>query len=813
MSNRRLLAKSYDRDKYAEPPDYALLVQHSRDVAAACKALVKMTGAIALHNAGLSTEKFAEFECALLANGWIQDLGKANSHFQEMVLSQNGLLQLIRHETLSGILTFLDERFCEWLKPLGELKVIAIWGAIGHHRKFHEATAPNQVSAITVYLRNPEFRGILEEMAADLSLDPAPKFDRDLLVGCTSRDACDFSAEKALDELIDEFQQVEEQFQDEKERRFVALVKAFGIAADVAASAIAKKGKSAQLYSLSKFVTDELAIGLTPADMEGLLQAWAKRAGLPDFDPQKDTLEFQREVAASTSFLTLAEAGCGSGKSLAAYLWAEQWCKQLEQEGRTNVRMFFCLPTTGTTTEHFKDYALESGIEEISLAHSRASVDLQTMLETTPQEEASEGDNPAQAAQKALNAERDKIEALSLWSTSLVVTTADTVLGLMANSRRGVYSLPAIMQSVIVFDEIHAFDEYLFGHLLVFLKNFPRLPVLLMTASLPEERRNAIQAVREDLKPIPGPPDRETLPRYVIEYPIGQEVAWNRLRKCVTQLNETNQGKVLWVCNRVDWANRLYHLAREQFPDVQVYVYHSRLRYKDRSIRHRYVIDGFKQKGQPAILIATQVAEMSLDLSADLLITDLAPVPALIQRMGRLNRRATPDNPGQPKSALICPISDKDAKPYESSELKLAEQWIKELQALQQPLHQKHLSDYFESVSDPSEFNLQRAEERACFFSGLWRTRPGMTRGEGHTISVILKRDLDKCGEKDKEFGQPKRDWLRRHEVSIPVKDAALKWERVAGIRIAPDDQVEYDQYEGAEASPNDYQGTGARWL
>jgi CRISPR-associated endonuclease/helicase Cas3 len=38
----RLLAKSYDRGKYGEsPPDYALLRQHSRDVAEACDALAK----------------------------------------------------------------------------------------------------------------------------------------------------------------------------------------------------------------------------------------------------------------------------------------------------------------------------------------------------------------------------------------------------------------------------------------------------------------------------------------------------------------------------------------------------------------------------------------------------------------------------------------------------------------------------------------------------------------------------------------------------------------------------------------------------
>jgi CRISPR-associated endonuclease/helicase Cas3 len=125
------------------------------------------------------------------------------------------------------------------------------------------------------------------------------------------------------------------------------------------------------------------------------------------------------------------------------------------------------LPTTGTTTEHFKDYALEAGIEA-RLAHSRARVDLRAMAETAWQEEANEGEkDAARGALAALTAQREKIESLSLWSTPLVVTTADTVLGLMSNARRSIYSLPAIISSVVVFDEIHAFDEQMFGHLLI----------------------------------------------------------------------------------------------------------------------------------------------------------------------------------------------------------------------------------------------------------------------------------------------------------------------------------------------------------
>lgn len=276
--------------------------------------------------------------------------------------------------------------------------------------------------------------------------------------------------------------------------------------------------------------------------------------------------------------MTLAQAGCGSGKSLAAYMSARTWCQRAAETGRTNFRVFFCLPTTGTTTEHFRDYALESGLDT-SLCHARASVDLRTMAATAVQEEASEEErDTATAARTALQAERDKIESLALWSTPLVVTTVDTVLGLMSNARRAIYSLPAIMCSAIVFDEIHAFDEQLFGHLLIFLKHFPRLPVLLMTASLPEERRRAIAHVRPDLCVIHGPEEFETLRRYLINDSATDDDTWQAVEQCLVA-----HGKVLWVRNRVDWANHTFAECRKRYPGVYVDLYHSRFRYKDRN--------------------------------------------------------------------------------------------------------------------------------------------------------------------------------------------------------------------------------------
>lgn len=818
VSHRRLLAKSYNKKQYSSgPPDYALLLQHSRDVAEACEAISNAIGRIALLNAGLRENTYEHFCRALQCNGWIQDTGKASSHFQIMVSVNPEIRQLLRHETISGLLFWFNDRLRDWLSPLGEYVIYAIWGAIGHHRKFDYRSSPEQVEPLTVQVSHEDFAELLRQMGKDLGLGAPPQFERDIVIVRDCKEKGDRIALELVREMQDDFANLEPEFMDESKRRMLALIKGFGIAADVAASAIAARGKWASNYSISDYIKHSLTQGsLVPDDLTRLIHKWAwdqpgfaaEEYDLTTLPPNFVIREFQANVAASKSMLTLAQAGCGSGKSLAAYLWAREWSKTLASQGRNCFRLIFCLPTTGTTTEHFKDYALESGIEA-SLTHSRALVDLLMIAETAPQEEATaESSNAAEAARIALNAERDKLESLALWSTPLIVTTADTVLGLMANARRSIYSLPAIMSGVIVFDEVHAFDEHLFGHLLIFLKHFPHLPVLLMTASLPEARLRAISAVRPDLEIVPGPPGFETLERYILDIDTNDEEIWERIKDCIDA-----GGKVLWVKNRVEWANSVYFECQSRFPQITVDIYHSRLRYKDRSHRHRRVIDRFKRNGEPSILVATQVAEMSLNLSADLLITDVAPIPSLIQRLGRLNRRATPDNPLSPKEAIISPlpVNEKNAElPYEASDLARSAKWLKLLiekqQSERRALSQRDLSEAFAAQDNADEFDIAKAEQRACFFSGLWQTRPGLTRDESHTVSVVLESDLENCVERDDQ-GMPKQEWLRQHEVSIPFREEVMNWKRIGALRVAPRDRIGYDFNE------TNKEGVGARWL
>jgi CRISPR-associated endonuclease/helicase Cas3 len=822
-NDKPLLAKSYDHKKFSIPPDYALLTQHSRDVAEACSALADSVGMRALQSLGLNAALFNEFKQTLILNGWLQDLGKANSHFQEMVSNNSNSKQLLRHETISGLIVWflLRERL---LEKYPETLLMSLWGAIGHHRKFHNGTMPDEtVGALNVYVSRPDFKAILIEMCEQLGLSKMPEFSNDIIITRTKKEGGDWAAIAKLDELTGDFDVLKENFELDEKRRLLGLVKGLGISADVAASAIAARGKWASEYSLSKFINESFEFGLQPKDIRALINTWAwsksstvrslnEKTSLP---PNFKFREFQNNVGAAPSLLSLAKAGCGSGKSIAAYLWAESWCVKAQADGRTNFRLFFCLPTTGTTTEHFKDYALESGIDSRfkSLTHSRSRVDLKAIAETAVQEESnSEYEDAFTEAQAALNAERAKIESLALWSTPLVVTTADTILGLMANARRGIFALPSIVNSAIVFDEIHAFDNEMFGHLLMFRKNFIGIPVLLMTASLPEERLKAIAAVRPDFNlvtdVIAGPPEFELLERYLIEEKTSETLLWQAVEDCLKA-----NGKVLWVRNRVNWANRTFNdcckYFESKFPDCAINIYHSRFRYKDRSDRHRRVIDDFKRDGQSAILVATQVAEMSLDLSADLLITDFAPIPSLIQRLGRLNRKSTPENPLDAKPAILCriPIGGKNPfLPYDEKEISAASEWAKHLRTKNSALNQYQLSEAFKEFCQTKDFDIETAEENAKFFSGIWETQPGKTRSPGYTMSVLLEQDKKACDQFD-AYGGPTKDWLREHEVSIPIKDAAFRWELFGGLRVAPSDQVHYDYNDETK------EGTGATWI
>lgn len=140
---------------------------------------------------------------------------------------------------------------------------------------------------------------------------------------------------------------------------------------------------------------------------------------------------------------------------------------------------------------------------------------------------------------------------------------------------------------------------------------------------------------------------------------------WNDCTEIIQKAVAEKQ-KVLIVCNQVKRAQQMYDYICEAFPSVSRMLIHSRFKRGDRSQLETKLKEDFNRMTEACIVVSTQVVEVSLDISFDLMITECAPIDALIQRFGRINRKRTEETIGKFKHIYVVQPPDKedDAKPY-----------------------------------------------------------------------------------------------------------------------------------------------------
>ncbi len=111
--------------------------------------------------------------------------------------------------------------------------------------------------------------------------------------------------------------------------------------------------------------------------------------------------------------------------------------------------------------------------------------------------------------------------------------------------------------------------------------------------------------------------------------------------------NSLEPRKVLVVVNRVNFARKIFDAIREQaINDVQTALLTGRAREVEKNEIRAYIVGLCKSRpaesdeklGEPLVVVATQSIEAGADLDFDTLITQIAPIDALRQRFGRLNR-------------------------------------------------------------------------------------------------------------------------------------------------------------------------------
>jgi CRISPR-associated endonuclease/helicase Cas3 len=225
----------------------------------------------------------------------------------------------------------------------------------------------------------------------------------------------------------------------------------------------------------------------------------------------------------------------------------------------------------------------------------------------------------------------------------------------------------------VILDEIHTYSDTIQAIVLKITEFLVSLGCRLHigTATMPTNLYNRLLEIlggEENVYQMMLSDDTlATFNRHIIHKADSFNMIENLIEEAINQ-----KQKVLIVCNQVKKSQDLYLDISEKHPFVDKLLIHSRFKRKDRNRLENELKNKYNNSTEACIVVSTQVVEVSLDISFDLMITECAPIDALIQRFGRINRKRDENTTGRYKSIYILkpPDEPKEALPYKHEVLK-----------------------------------------------------------------------------------------------------------------------------------------------
>lgn len=377
-----------------------------------------------------------------------------------------------------------------------------------------------------------------------------------------------------------------------------------------------------------------------------------------ELEGNKELTEIQQkiveELSESSDIFELVkpfrmEAPCGEGKTLGALLVA----KKLLNQNLIN-KVIFTLPTQVTTNNMVEEFEKEYKIprEWIGIYHSEV---MSFLIETHDEEQESDF---TLSNQKFWNL---------IYSKPFNISTIDHLLLSLVNGFRfAPRAFGNMLNSLVVIDELHYYDSHTIGMVECLCEILRRLkiPHVIMSATIPQQIKNKfdeeykmIQSTGKDNK------GNEKNP-FVFEYHDVKILDNDSISKDVFEiLNNSKDLNIGIMVNTVPDSKKIFADLKQNFPERQILLYNSQFMRKDRPKKEKILrllgknifddlddeeIEFCKEYGfdpdVPFIFVGTQVAEISLNISFDIILSDLAPLDALIQRGGRLHRKMSFNN-------------------------------------------------------------------------------------------------------------------------------------------------------------------------
>ena len=318
----------------------------------------------------------------------------------------------------------------------------------------------------------------------------------------------------------------------------------------------------------------------------------------------------------------ILQAPTGSGKTQAG-LWPWTKASVGNKPQAFPLRCIYSVPMRTLANQFIDEY--EEIIE--NLAQKRGRDHIRAAIQT--------GEQPNDV----------KFEQMLIFAT--LDQTLSSVLGIPYSLSLGQSNLNAgaVMSSYLVWDEFHLFGRQealpTTLHLLQMLKGIT--PFCLMTATFSQTLLDGLaELLGAEVVTVPAA-ERLAIPSqkgkerhfFVVDEPLSARAVL-----------ETFNRRAIAICNTVAEAQALYAQLREQAPaGTEVRLLHSRFYQHDREATTQWVSNEFKKGWQTraegverAILVSTQVIEVGMNITCEVLHSQLAPANTLIQRAGRCAR-------------------------------------------------------------------------------------------------------------------------------------------------------------------------------
>ena len=350
---------------------------------------------------------------------------------------------------------------------------------------------------------------------------------------------------------------------------------------------------------------------------------------------------FQKDSGDTTGQLMLS-APTGSGKTEAALLWSDK--NQCETLGN---RVFYVLPYTASINAMYERLKKLVSDDKIGVLHGKAIYFMYQALvdkDYTPQNAAKyqamyqdligQGRDP-ESAEKLVRQKRaqDERNLTKKICRPYKVLTPFQLLKAFFGIKGFEMQMAEMSQGLFIFDEIHAYDPHTTALILTMIKKLREdydAKFCIMTATMPKFLRQMITDAIGELALVKMAPEErdKNFTRHRVQLLDGN--IHDALPKIEGRLNQGQ--RVMVVCNTVNQAQDVFKTLQGVVEEDKAKLLHSRFILKDRERIE-------KELGDADLLVGTQAVEVSLDIDFDCLFTEPAPIDALIQRFGRINRK------------------------------------------------------------------------------------------------------------------------------------------------------------------------------